>query len=109
MLALLATMALPAVAQSGYDDGRGYDDDDYGRNYHDDDDDYGRNYHDDDDDYDRNYHDDDDDYDRDYYDNYDEPRDPQCGWYANWDNRDEWWEYWCFWPNGGWEFVFWSW
>ena len=103
-------MALPAVAQSGYDDGRGYDDDDYGRNYHDDDDDYGRNYHDDDDDdYGRNYHDDDDDYDRDYYDNYDEPRDPQCGWYANWDNRYEWWEYWCFWPNWGWEFVFWAW
>ena len=85
MLALLATMALPAVAQSGYDDGRGYDGDDYGRNYHDDD------------------------YDRDYYDNYDEPRDPQCGWYANWDNRYEWWEYWCFWPNWGWELVFWSW
>ena len=97
MLALLATMALPAVAQSGYDDdGRGYDNDDYGRDYHDDDD-YGRNYHDDDDDYDRDYYD------------YDEPRDPQCGWYANWNHRHEWWEYWCFWPNWGWEFVLWSW
>ncbi len=74
MLALLVIMALPAVAQSGYDDyGRGYDDDYDDRGYNED------------------------------------PRDPQCGWYPNWDDRWEWWEYWCFWPNWGWEFVFWSW
>jgi hypothetical protein len=36
-------------------------------------------------------------------------RDPQCGWYENWNRWEEWWEYWCYWPNWGWEFVFWSW
>ncbi len=34
--------------------------------------------------------------------------DPQCDWYyatgAGW---DPWWEYWCWWPGWGWEFVFW--
>ena len=38
------------------------------------------------------------------------PGDPQCGWYystgAGW---DPWWEYWCWWPGWGWEFVFWVW
>jgi hypothetical protein len=36
-------------------------------------------------------------------------RDPQCGWYENWNRWEEWWEYWCYWPNWGWEFVFWTW
>ncbi len=38
-----------------------------------------------------------------------EPRNPQCGWYANWSEHEEWWEYWCYWPHWGWEFVFWTW
>ncbi len=42
----------------------------------------------------------------------DEPSAPQCGWYLNWlavlpDLA--WWEYWCWWPGWGWEFVFWVW
>ena len=37
-----------------------------------------------------------------------EPRDPQCGWYSNWDEEEEWWEYWCYYPRWGWEYVFWS-
>ena len=36
-------------------------------------------------------------------------RDPQCGWYSNWDDEDEWWECWSYWPRWGWEFVFWVW
>jgi len=108
MLALLATMALPAIAQSSYED------DDYGRGYYDDDrgydDEYDdRGYDDEYDDYGRRYDD------RGYYDDYDDrgydddPRDPQCGWYPSWDDDEEWWEYWCFWPDWGWEFVLWSW
>ncbi len=37
------------------------------------------------------------------------PAAPQCGWYFNSADRDEWWEYWCWWPGWGWEFVFWVW
>jgi peptidoglycan/LPS O-acetylase OafA/YrhL len=37
-----------------------------------------------------------------------EPRSPQCSWYENWDQHEEWWEYWCYWPHWGWEYVFWS-
>jgi hypothetical protein len=38
------------------------------------------------------------------------PGDPQCGWYLNWEEPEEaWWEYWCWWPGWGWEFVFWVW
>jgi len=76
VLALLAIMAVPAVAQSGYDDdyGKGYDD--YGRDY-DDNDDYGRDYDD------SGYYDDD--YDDRGYD--EDPRDPDCGWYPNWDDE----------------------
>lgn len=37
-----------------------------------------------------------------------EPGTPQCGWYLNWEDPEEaWWEYWCWWPGWGWEFVFW--
>ena len=81
MLVLLSTMALPAMAQSGYDD-----DDDYGRGYYDDDN--GR-----------------------YDDDYDEPRAPRCDWYFFEETRqwDAWWEYWCFWRGWGWEFVVWEW
>jgi len=81
MLVLLSTMALPAMAQSGY-----YDDDDYGRGYYDDDN--GR-----------------------YDDDYDEPRAPRCDWYFFEETRqwDAWWEYWCFWRGWGWEFVVWEW
>jgi hypothetical protein len=39
----------------------------------------------------------------------DEPGAPQCGWYYNTADRDAWWEYWCWWPGWGWEFVFWVW
>ncbi len=42
----------------------------------------------------------------------DAPNAPQCGWYANWllaDPDVTWWEYWCWWPGWGWEFVFWVW
>ncbi len=37
-----------------------------------------------------------------------QPRDPQCGWYANWNDEEEWWEYWCYWPQWGWDYVFWT-
>jgi len=38
------------------------------------------------------------------------PGAPQCGWYLNWEDPEEaWWEYWCWWPGWGWEFVFWVW
>ncbi len=37
------------------------------------------------------------------------PGEPQCDWYFNSADRDEWWEYWCWWPGWGWEFVFWVW
>jgi hypothetical protein len=39
----------------------------------------------------------------------DEPGAPQCSWYYNTADRDAWWEYWCWWPGWGWEFVFWVW
>ncbi len=40
------------------------------------------------------------------------PTAPQCNWYLNWysANPDRaWWEYWCWWPGWGWEYVFWVW
>jgi hypothetical protein len=40
------------------------------------------------------------------------PGAPQCDWYKNWLTADPdtvWWEYWCWWPGWGWEFVFWVW
>jgi len=40
------------------------------------------------------------------------PDAPQCSWYLNWlleNPREAWWEYWCWWPGWGWEFVFWVW
>ena len=37
------------------------------------------------------------------------PDNPQCGWYENRGEGEEWWEYWCWWPHWGWEFVFWTW
>ena len=41
----------------------------------------------------------------------DEPREPRCGWYFFEETRryDAWWEYWCRYPDWGWEFVFWVW
>ncbi len=42
----------------------------------------------------------------------DEPNAPQCSWYLNWLTSDpdtDWWEFWCWWPGWGWEFVFWVW
>lgn len=36
------------------------------------------------------------------------PAAPQCGWYANADATETWWEYWCWWPRWGWEYVFWT-
>lgn len=36
------------------------------------------------------------------------PRAPQCGWYEAWSAGDAWWEYWCYWPSFGWEYVFWT-
>jgi hypothetical protein len=40
-----------------------------------------------------------------------EPREPRCGWYYYEETRqwDDWWEYWCRYPDWGWEFVFWVW
>ncbi len=41
-----------------------------------------------------------------------QPADPDCDWYLNWHRSDPdeaWWEYWCWWPHSGWEFVFWTW
>ena len=39
-----------------------------------------------------------------------EPREPRCGWYYFEEEPwDPWWEYWCRYPNWGWEFVFWVW
>ncbi len=103
LLALLVAMAPPAMAQGGfYDRGHdnwGYDDDkdyyDHDKGYDDDKDYY--------DDHDKDYYDDH----GDYYDH--SPRDPQCGWYPNWNYRWAWWEYWCWWPGFGWELVFWVW
>ncbi len=43
------------------------------------------------------------------YDNSEEPREPQCGWYENWNNHEDWWEYWCYYRHWGWEYVFWTW
>ena len=38
------------------------------------------------------------------------PGSPQCSWYKNWEEPEKaWWEYWCWWPGWGWEFVFWVW
>ncbi len=38
------------------------------------------------------------------------PNAPQCGWYySTAQGWDPWWEYWCWWPGWGWEFVFWTW
>jgi hypothetical protein len=38
------------------------------------------------------------------------PAAPQCGWYYNTaQSWNPWWEYWCWWPGWGWEFVFWVW
>jgi hypothetical protein len=39
----------------------------------------------------------------------DTPGEPQCGWYSASAGSDEWWEYWCWWPGWGWEYVFWVW
>ncbi len=38
------------------------------------------------------------------------PPAPSCGWYYNTaPSWDPWWEYWCWLPGWGWEFVFWTW
>ena len=38
------------------------------------------------------------------------PDAPQCGWYYSTDpDYEPWWEYWCWWPGWGWEYVFWVW
>jgi hypothetical protein len=50
-------------------------------------------------DYDDDYYDDDDD----YYDD-DGPGEVYCEWYGPY----PWWEYWCWYPGYGWEYVFWS-
>jgi len=31
-----------------------------------------------------------------------------CDWYANWNEEEEWWEYWCWRPDSEWEYVSWS-
>jgi len=42
-----------------------------------------------------------------------EPYEPKCEWRLvphqpyPWD--EQWWEYWCYWPGWGWEYVFWTW
>jgi len=42
-----------------------------------------------------------------------EPHEPKCDWRLvpyqphPWD--EQWWEYWCYWPGWGWEYVFWTW
>ena len=38
------------------------------------------------------------------------PDNPDCNWYGPFgEGHEAWWEYWCFWPHWGWEFVFWVW
>ena len=37
-----------------------------------------------------------------------EPDPPECGWYESWNDEEEWWEYWCYYPRWGWDFVFWT-
>ncbi len=41
------------------------------------------------------------------------PENPDCDWYGPFGggpgDDEAWWEYWCFWPHWGWEFVFWVW
>jgi hypothetical protein len=41
------------------------------------------------------------------------PENPDCEWYGPFGggpgDHEAWWEYWCFWPHWGWEFVFWVW
>ncbi len=37
-----------------------------------------------------------------------EPDPPQCGWYESWNDEEEWWEYWCYYPQWGWDYVFWT-
>ena len=37
-----------------------------------------------------------------------EPDPPDCGWYESWNDEEEWWEYWCYYPHWGWDYVFWS-
>ena len=45
------------------------------------------------------------------------PENPYCQWYGpfggggpgSMGEEEAWWEYWCFWPHWGWEFVFWVW
>jgi len=40
----------------------------------------------------------------------DEPGMPECDWYGPFGYGNEaWWEYWCWWPGWGWEYVFWAW
>jgi hypothetical protein len=40
----------------------------------------------------------------------DEPGMPECEWYGPFGYGNEaWWEYWCWWPGWGWEYVFWAW
>ncbi len=89
VLAIVAIMALPAFAQYN----------DYGR-----DNDYGR--------YDNDRGRDNDDRYPPGYNDREEPREPRCDWYGPYEDRrwkDAWWEYWCYWPDWGWEFVFWTW
>ena len=40
----------------------------------------------------------------------DEPGEVYCDWYGPFEERpyDPWWEYWCWYPGYGWEYVFWS-
>ncbi len=106
MLAMLAIMALPAIAQN---DGRDYNEPYYGYDEH------AQDY--------RDYLEQLDealqpylDYAHDHYDEYPpgyddrgEPREPDCDWYGPYEERpwDPWWEYWCYWHGWGWEFVFW--
>ncbi len=40
----------------------------------------------------------------------DDPGTPECEWYGPFGyGNDAWWEYWCWWPGWGWEYVFWVW
>jgi len=32
-----------------------------------------------------------------------------CWYYYQDSNLEPWWEYWCYWPGWGWEYVFWVW
>jgi hypothetical protein len=106
MLAMVAILALPAIAEHNapyYDEYDRCDTDHDGR--YDDDSCYKGGPNDtgyEDDYYDR--------YDDDDHGRYDEPREPDCDWYGPYGSgNNAWYEYWCYWHGWGWEFVFWAW